>query len=56
MCHGRNKNDNNKGNTTKTLPHFYIQGEQIHMEQSFKYIGINVPLTNVHGMYYKFRL
>ena len=44
MC--ENKNDGNKDNTTKAPPHFTYEGEPMQMVQSFKILGINVPLTN----------
>jgi predicted amidophosphoribosyltransferase len=45
MVNVDNKNGN-KSNSTKELSPFQYKGELIQMVQSFKYLGINVPLTN----------
>ena len=46
----------NKGHTTKTLPYFYILGEQIQVLQNFEYLGTNVPSTNRGNICYESRL
>ena len=46
QINGLNVNDSNKGDTTKTLPHFTCKGEPKQAVQKIKYLGIKVPSTN----------
>ena len=52
---GKIKNDGNK-RPYNTIPHFYILGRTSTRNARFKYLGINVTLTNRRKVYYESRL